>query len=166
MAMFLRRIDGVIELLAALGVLAYCAAALVSVADVIGRRIGTPVPGVVDLVQLFILAGAWLSIPWGFAVGAHVGVDFLVEKLPHGWQRGLRIAAALTSGGLMALILWKCLGAYQMQAMLGDKSQQLGIPISLYWLPLLIGVAASILAVIPVFLRLVLDLPQTRTQAH
>lgn len=166
MATLLRRIDGVIELLAALGVLAYCAAALVSVADVVGRQIGTPVPGVVDVVQLFILAGAWLSIPWGFSVAAHVGVDFLVEKLPHGWQRGLRMAAALSAGVLMALILWKSLGTYQMQAMLGDKSQQLGIPISFYWIPLLIGVAASILALIPVLLRLVLDLPQTRNQAH
>ncbi|WBU59957.1 TRAP transporter small permease [Paracoccus albus] len=166
MQMLLRRIDGVIELLAALGVLAYCAAALVSVADVIGRRIGTPVPGVVDLVQLFILGGAWLSIPWGFSIGAHVGVDFLIEKLPAGVQRTLRGLAATAAAALMALILWKCIGTYQMQVMLGDKSQQLGIPISLYWLPLLLGVAASMLALIPVLLRLVFDLPQTRTQAH
>ena len=166
MVSFLRRIDGVIELLAALGVLAYCAAALVSVADVIGRRIGTPVPGVVDLVQMFIMAGAWLSIPWGFSVGAHVGVDFLVDKMPARLQRLLRGLAAIAAALLMALILWKCLEAFQMQVMLGDKSQQLGIPISLYWMPLLVGVAASILALVPVLLRRVLDLPQTRNQAH
>ena len=166
MQRFLRGIDGVIEALAAIGVLAYCAAALVSVADVIGRRIGTPVPGVVDLVQMFIMAGAWLSIPWGFAVGAHVGVDFLVERMPNGWQRLLRGLAALAALVLMALILWQCAGAYRMQVMLGDKSQQLGIPISLYWLPLLVGVAASILALIPILARLVLNLPQTRAAAH
>ena len=166
MQRFLRGIDGVIEVLAAIGVLAYCAAALVSVADVVGRRIGTPVPGVVDLVQMFIMAGAWLSIPWGFAVGAHVGVDFLVEKLPGGAQRLLRGLAAVAAAALMALILWKCIGTSQMQVMMGDKSQQLGIPISLYWLPLLVGVAASILALIPVLLRLVFDLPQTRNAAH
>ena len=67
---------------------------------------------------------------------------------------------------LMALILWKCIGTYQMQVMMGDKSQQLGIPISLYWLPLLVGVAASILALIPILARLVLNLPQTRAAAH
>lgn len=166
MPTLLRRIDGLIEILAAIGLLAYAAAALISVADVIGRRIGSPIPGVVDLVQLFILAGAWLSIPWGFTVAGHVGVDFLVDRMPPGWQRLLRGLAALAALLLMALILWKCVEAYRMQVMLGDKSQQLGIPISLYWLPLLVGVGASILALIPVLLRLVLDLPQTRTQAH
>lgn len=166
MERLLRRIDGVIEILAAIGVLSYCVAALISVADVIGRRIGTPVPGVVDLVQLFILAGAWMSIPWGFTVAGHVGVDFLVDRMPGGLQRLLRGIAALAAMVLMALILWKCTEAYRLQVMLGDKSQQLGIPISLYWLPLLVGVGASILALIPVLARLVLDLPQTRTQAH
>ncbi len=165
MRSLLRRIDGVIELLAAIGVLAYCAAALVSVADVIGRRIGTPVPGVVDLVQLFIMAGAWLSIPWGFSVAAHVGVDFLLERMPAGLARGLRAVAALAAIVLMALIFVECIPTYRMQVMLGDKSQQLGIPIAFYWLPLLTGVAASVLALIPVLLRLVLDLPQTRNAA-
>ncbi len=166
MERFLRAIDGVIEALAVIGVLAYAAAALVSVADVVGRRMGTPVPGVVDLVQMFILAGAWLSIPWGFAAGAHVGVDFLVEKMPRGAERLCRVLAGIAAATLMALILWKCIGTFKMQALMGDRSQQLGIPISLYWLPLLLGVAASILALIPVLLRLILDLPQTRSQAH
>lgn len=166
MASLLRRIDGVIELLAAIGVLAYCAAALVSVADVIGRRIGTPVPGVVDLVQLFIMAGAWLSIPWGFSVAAHVGVDFLLERMPAALARVLRIVAAIAAMVLMVLIFVECIPTYRMQVMLGDKSQQLGIPIAFYWLPLLGGVAASVLALIPVVLRLVLNLPQTRTAAH
>ncbi|NHF72844.1 TRAP transporter small permease [Paracoccus xiamenensis] len=166
MPKLLRRIDGLIEILAVIGLLAYSAAALISVADVIGRRIGTPVPGVVDLVQLFIMAGAWLSIPWGFTVGGHVGVDFLVDRMPEGWQRLLRGLAAVAAMVLMALILWKCSEAYRLQVMLGDKSQQLGIPISLYWLPLLIGVGASILALIPILLRLVMNLPLTRNAAH
>lgn len=166
MQTILRRIDGVIEFLAAIGVLAYCGAALVSVADVIGRRIGTPVPGVVDLVQLFIMAGAWLSIPWGFSVAAHVGVDFLVERLPRGPARFLHGAAAVAAIVLMILIFVECIPTYRMQVMMGDKSQQLGIPIAFYWLPLLGGVLASVLALIPVLLRLVMDLPQTRTAAH
>ena len=86
--------------------------------------------------------------------------------MPNGWQRLLRGLAALAALVLMALILWQCAGAYRMQVMLGDKSQQLGIPISLYWLPLLVGVAASILALIPILARLVLNLPQTRAAAH
>lgn len=166
MASFLRRIDGLIEILAGVGVLAYCAAALISVADVIGRRIGTPVPGVVDLVQLFIMAGAWLSIPWGFSVAAHVGVDFLIDRLPRGIGRSLHGIAAASAMLLMLFIFTECIPAYRMQMMLGDKSQQLGISIGFYWTPLLTGVAASVLALIPVLMRLFLDLPQTRHAAH
>lgn len=150
----LRLIDGFVETLAAIAVLSYLAAALVTVADIIGRRLGAPITGVVDLVQLFVIAGAWLSIPWGFTVGAHVGVDFLLDKMPGRAMRAFQIMAGLAAAGLMGLILWKCLGAWQMQAMLGDKSQQLGIPISYFWVPLLVGAAASILAIAAVLVRL------------
>lgn len=162
----LRGIDRLMEVLAGVGVLSYCAAAAVSVADVIGRRFGMPVVGVVDLVQLFVMAGAWLCIPWGFTVGAHVGVDFLLERMPAGAARGLQALAALIAAGLMAMILWKCLGAWQMQALLGDKSQQLGIPMSYFWVPLLVGAGASILAALAVVIRLTSGRAVTSTQAH
>ncbi len=162
----LRAIERVIEALGAIGVLSYCGAAAVSVADVVGRRIGTPVPGVVDLVQLFIMAGAWLSIPWAFLAGAHVGVDFLLDRMPRAWSRALHLLAALTAVVLMALILWQCWRTYQVQFLLGDKSQQLGIPISLYWLPLLLGAAASVLAILPVIIRLLTDRPVAQAKAH
>ena len=162
----LRRIDGLIEILAGVGVLAYCAAALVSVADVLGRRVGLPVVGVVDLVQMFVIAGAWLSIPWGFTAGAHVGVDFLLDQMPSRLSRGLRLVAALAAMGLMALVLWKCWHTFGMQMMMGDRSQQLGIPIAFYWLPLLVGAAAAMLAAATVALRLLSGRAVASSQAH
>lgn len=162
----LRRVDGVIEMLAAVGVLAYCAAAAISVADVVGRRIGIPVLGVVDLVQLFVMAGAWLSIPWAFTVGAHVGVEFLVERMPAGVARFLHVLAAVAAIALLALILWQCWHAFRMQALLGDRSQQLGIPMGYYWIPLLIGTAASIVAALGIVWRLLTGRAVETTQAH
>lgn len=162
----LRRIDGAIEALAAVAVLAYCAAAAVSVADVIGRRLGLPVLGVVDLVQLFVMAGAWLSIPWAFTAGAHVGVEFLLERMPPRMARALHVLAAAAAIALMALILWQGWGAWRMQALLGDRSQQLGIPMGYYWGPLLLGVAASILAALTVVFRLLTGRPTASAQAH
>ncbi|WP_201740596.1 TRAP transporter small permease [Paracoccus aeridis] len=162
----LRGIDRLMEVLGAIGVLSYCTAAAVSVADVIGRRFGMPVVGVVDLVQLFVMAGAWLCIPWGFAAGAHVGVDFLLERMPAGAARGLQAVAAVIAAAVMALVLWKCFGAWQMQALLGDKSQQLGIPMSYFWVPLLVGAAASMLAALAVVIRLASGRAVMSTQAH
>ncbi|MCA1941359.1 MAG: TRAP transporter small permease [Caenispirillum bisanense] len=128
------------------GVLAYAAAALLTVADIVGRQISLPVPGVVDLVQLCVLGGAWLVIPYAFLTGAHVGVDLVVDSFPPPVRRTLRIAASLAAVVLLALVLRQSWEAFGMQLMFGDRSQQLGIPIVWYWVPLLAGVALSILA--------------------
>lgn len=131
---------------AVVGVLGYAAAALLTVADVIGRQIGLPVPGIVDLVQLFILGGAWLVIPYAFMTGAHVGVDLLVEAFPRSIEKPLRAVAGLAAIGLLSLMLMSCYETFQQQVMFGDRSQQLGIPVLYYWMPLLFGVALSIIA--------------------
>lgn len=131
---------------AVLGVLAYAGAAVLTVADIVGRRFGMPVDGVVDLVQLGVLSGAWLVIPYAFLVGAHVGVDLLIESFPQRLKRTLRIAAALVAAVLLGLMLQACWDAFQQQVAFGDRSQQLGIPIFWYWIPLLVGVALSIVS--------------------
>lgn len=134
--------------IAGLGVLAYALAALVTVADILGRQIGMAVDGVVDLVQLFVMAGAWLVMPYAFMAGAHVGVDFLVKALPARPAEMLRLLAATLAFGLLALMLWQGVLTYETRTMFGDKSQQLGIPIAWYWWPLLAGLALSLLGVI------------------
>lgn len=131
---------------AVVGVLGYAAAALLTVGDVIGRQVGLPIPGIVDLVQLFILGGAWLVIPYAFMTGAHVGVDLLVEAFPRFIERPLRAVASLAAIGLLGLMLMSCYDTFQQQIMFGDRSQQLGIPILYYWIPLLLGIVLSIIA--------------------
>ncbi|HEV7371766.1 TRAP transporter small permease [Arenibaculum sp.] len=131
---------------AVVGVLAYAAAALLTVADIVGRQTGMPIPGVVDLVQLCVLGGAWLVIPHAFLAGAHVGVDLLVESFPRAVERPLRALASLAAVGLLGLMLVYCYEAFQQQLLYGDRSQQLGIPIVWYWVPLLFGLALSAVA--------------------
>lgn len=43
-------------------------------------------------------------------------------------------------------MLRECHATLQQKMMFGDRSQQLGIPIVYYWVPLLVGVALSIMA--------------------
>jgi TRAP-type C4-dicarboxylate transport system permease small subunit len=128
------------------GVAAYAAAALFTVGDVIGRQIGMPIPGVIDLVQLCVLGGAWLVIPYAFLTGAHVGVDLLVESFPRALETLLRTMAGLVAIALLTLMFNYCYETFQQKLMFGDRSQQLGIPIFYFWIPLLYGVALSIVA--------------------
>lgn len=138
----------IVYVLAALGVAAYGGAAVVTVADVLGRPIGLPVEGVVDLVQLFVVAGAWLVMPYAFMVGAHVGVDFLVKMLPGALKTPLALFSTAASLLLVALMLWYGLGTFIERASYGDSSQQLDIPMAWYWYPLIVGLAASLLGAI------------------
>ncbi len=133
--------------LAALGVAAYGCAALVTVADVVGRRVGWPIDGVVDLVQLMVMAGTWLVMPYAFMAGAHVGVDFVVASLPRAPSLILRAAAAAAAFALVALMLWQGFETYRIRTLFGDRSQQLGIPVAWYWYPLLLGLGASLVGV-------------------
>jgi TRAP-type C4-dicarboxylate transport system permease small subunit len=141
----IRALRRLIAFLAAAGVAAYGAAAIVTVADVLGRRVGLPVDGVVDLVQLFVMAGAWLVMPFAFMTGAHVGVDFLVQRMPRVPATLLRAAALAVALVLLALMLVYGYRTAGMRMMFGDKSQQLGIPIVWYWGPLILGLGVSTL---------------------
>lgn len=137
-----------VNALAVLGVLSYGAAAIVTVADVIGRKVGFPIRGVVDLVQLFVVTGAWLVIPFAFMTAAHVSVDFLLDILPKALRVPLRSVAAVLALVLVGLMLWQGFNTFQTRTMFGDKSQQLGIPIAWYWYPLLAGLAASLIGIL------------------
>ncbi|OHY82936.1 TRAP transporter small permease [Marinobacter sp. AC-23] len=144
----LQALRGLVILSAGTGVAAYAAAALFTVGDVIGRQIGMPIPGVIDLVQLCVVGGAWLVIPYAFLTGAHVGVDLLVESFPRALQTLLRIVAGLAAIALLVLMFNYCYDTFQQKRMFGDRSQQLGIPIFYFWIPLLYGVGLSVVAVV------------------
>ncbi len=137
-----------VSALAALGVAAYGGAALVTVADVIGRNFDLPVQGVVDLVQLLVVTGAWLVMPFAFMSGAHVGVDFVVKALPAVLRAPLRLGAAAVALALVGLMLWYGFETFDVRSAYGDRSQQLGIPVAWYWYPLLVGLTLSLLGIV------------------
>ena len=144
LALWLRRL---IWLCAISGVAAYGAAAVVTVADIIGRRFDMPITGVVDLVQLFVFTGAWLVMPQAFLSAAHVGVDFVVDHMPARPALFFRAGAGLLTFGLLSVLLWTGTQTFLVRRLFGDVSQQLGIPIAWFWYPLLAGLALSLLAV-------------------
>ncbi len=147
-ALLQRLVGETVTGVACVGVAAYGMAAAVTLLDIIGRRAGFAVPGVVDLVQLCTLGGAWLVIPYAFWAGTHVHVDLLADWLP----ASLRAWCGLVALGLALLLLLpmavEAFAAFRLQQRFGDRSQQLGVPMAWYWLPLLFGLALSILVTV------------------
>lgn len=140
---WLTRIARVVALV---GAAALGGAMLVTVADVGLRPVETGIFGVVDLVQLGVMAAAWLAIPYCFLTDSHVSVDLLAQNLPARLAAALRALGAILAAGLMALILVYGWQTAEQQAQFGDVSSTLALPKTWYWAPLLAGAALSVFA--------------------
>lgn len=137
---------------ALVGIAALGLAALVTLADVALSLGDGGVAGEVDLVQLCVMAAAWLAMPLVFLDDAHVSVDLLSARLPWRAARLLKALGGLLSVALMALVLRYGWSAAETQLRFGDVSQEIGVPIVWYWAPLLAGAALSVLAALLVAL--------------
>lgn len=134
------------RLIALAGVAALGVAVAATLLDILLSPFGGAVAGEVDLVQLAVMAAAWLAMPLAFLDDAHVSVDLLSARLPKRASLALKGLGGLLAVLLMALILRYGWTTAAQQLQFGDVSQELGIPIAWYWAPLLLGAALSILA--------------------
>lgn len=68
-----------------------------------------------EISRLAFVWSIFLAIPLGVRQGAHIGIDFVVLKLPTVVQRLLRRAAATVSALMMGAIAWAALGVAREQ---------------------------------------------------
>lgn len=122
-----------------------CLVILMVMADILLRQsIGFTVPGAIDLVQLGVMASFFLALPSAFLHDANVGVEFITDPLPPRALATVKALAALLGALFMATMTWYCAGQAWLQIGQGDRSQTIGVPIVLYWAPLLAGSLLSV----------------------
>ncbi len=131
----------------------FVAGVLLTMTDIFLRSVSTlTVEGMVDIMQLCVLTGAMLAIPHAFLSDQHVAIDLFVERLPEKVQLALRIFAALLATVFLSGVLW-----FSYQQALNeayDRSQTIGIPMTWYWTPFLIGIALSVFANLALMVQL------------
>lgn len=130
--------------MAIIGISALLAAVVVVVGDIIWRRlVGGSFIGSVDLTQLSVMAAVSWSIPYAFSTSGHVRVDLLNNSLGPKAKLNLDVSASLVGAVVTFFLCW--LGAQRGWEVwtYGDVSQDLAIPIILYWVFLLSGLAIS-----------------------
>lgn len=145
--------------LALLGALSLGAAAAVTFVDVILRFFGGSVRGVVDLVQLFVMTGVFLSMPYTFFIDGHVRVTILLDRMAP-----LLRATILVLGGLLVLAFMVVLALRTHEGLLQvmgrrDSTLNLAIPMLWFWGPMLAGFALSVPAIVLLILRHMMRLP-------
>jgi TRAP-type C4-dicarboxylate transport system permease small subunit len=103
-AIFLRRVVG---LLAGIAGLAVAAMIIVTCVDVVGRRLGYPLKGAYDLVEILgaiTIAGA---LPYTTACKGHVAIEFLPHKLSPRGRIVLSTLVALVFISVFAFLTWR-----------------------------------------------------------
>jgi TRAP-type C4-dicarboxylate transport system permease small subunit len=109
------RIDGTcasllrraVSVLAGVAGLAIAATIVATCVDVVGRRLGRPLPGTYDLIELLgaiVITGA---LPYTTACNGHVAIEFLLQKLSGRGRIALGTLVGLISVLLFAFLTWR-----------------------------------------------------------
>jgi TRAP-type transport system small permease protein len=120
---------------------------LLTVADVALRALfARPIPGMLDLIELGLACTIFLALPAVFLRDEHLVVDVIDHVAPRRVVRWLDIAGAVLSAAVLAVMAWRMLPLARDMHAFGDVTADLAIPKIWYWVPVLVGVIASILA--------------------
>jgi TRAP-type C4-dicarboxylate transport system permease small subunit len=119
---------------------------LLTVADVALRwTLGTPIRGTLELVELLLTGTFFLALPAVFLRDEHILVDIVDSWLPRAvpWLKRLALAVAAV---MLGIITWQCWLFAQNAVAFGDVTSDLSLPLVLYWIPLLVGIAGAAVA--------------------
>lgn len=152
-------VRGLMDIAIGLSFVAIVATVAITLADVVlrlaswlsvpftGYRSTWAVDGVVDLSQLLIMAAAGLAIAVAFFFDKQVTIDLIDAHLPPIARWGTAALSALLSMGFIVACLWFVFGDMQTQREMNTTSATLAIPYLYYSVPLLAGLALSVVAI-------------------
>ena len=103
-ALFLRRL---VALLAGVAGSAVAAMILVTCVDVVGRRLGYPLKGTYDLVEILGAISIIGALPYTTACKGHVAIDFLPHALPPRGRIVLSTFVALVCIFIYVFLTWR-----------------------------------------------------------
>jgi TRAP-type C4-dicarboxylate transport system permease small subunit len=103
---------------------------------------------VVDISQLLIMTAAGLAIAVAFFYGKHVTIDLIDVHLPPMGRAATAALSAILSTAFIVACVWYVFGDMQTQREMNTTSATLNIPYLYFSLPLLTGLALSVVAII------------------
>jgi TRAP-type C4-dicarboxylate transport system permease small subunit len=80
---------------------------LLTCVDVVGRKFGHPIFGSVELVGFMATMAVAFALPYTHQVGAHIGVDVLVQLFSPKTQAVIELCTHLVSLALFAVVTWQ-----------------------------------------------------------
>ena len=133
---------------------ALAATMMITVADVFLRTFfGYPIRGVLELVELGLACTIFVALPAVFLRDEHLVVDVIDHLTKKSVVRLLDLAGAIVSLVVLVVMLWQMVPLARTMHEFGDVTSDLSLPKMWYWVPVLLGVAASALATLVFIVR-------------
>jgi TRAP-type C4-dicarboxylate transport system permease small subunit len=144
-----RFIDALARACTAIAGVALMVMVLALVADVaMANLFNRPIAGTFDLVETTLVVLVFLGFPATFLRNGHIAVDVVDHMVsPAAISRLKRLPSGLSLVFLLFLayqMLWPAYDAWRF----GERKQELGLPLWVVWIPMIVGVAISAVAVI------------------
>lgn len=126
---------------------------LYTTATVLMRQgLGIPVLGVVDVMELALVAMIFLALPGTFLRDEHVAIDVIDQFVPRKVRVALRFFGLLLTLILLVIVLRQVFPAALYSFESFEVTMTLGIHRSWHWSPILFGMACSVAATVWVIL--------------
>ncbi|WP_239094419.1 TRAP transporter small permease [Bacillus sp. B15-48] len=99
-------------------------------ADVIMRKLGSPILGAFELVQILTVSIIFLGIAFVQRVKGHIFIEVATDKLPEVMKRGLDFFGYVVGFFICSVITWQCgLAAWESLAIMEYSSGIVPIPL-------------------------------------
>lgn len=152
--MVTRALAGLARLCTGLGAVSLVVMMLATDYDIVARwAFQQPLRGVVELVEIMVLATAMLGLPEAFLRSEQIQVDLADSVLPEPLLRAVKAIALVLSVALLALLCWNVVGPMRDARMFGDVKPDLGVPVWPLYALILFAFAASLLTSLQVLVR-------------
>jgi TRAP-type C4-dicarboxylate transport system permease small subunit len=112
-----------------------------------------PVLGVVDVMELALVALIFVAMPGVFLRDENVTVDVIDQVLPRNARIALRLLGLLVSMGFLVLMMVQMLPQAADKWQHGEVTMTLSINRFVHWVPIMLGFALSILGTLWVTAR-------------
>jgi TRAP-type C4-dicarboxylate transport system permease small subunit len=140
----------IVNALAAVAAMAIVVMIFVTCVDVVGRRLGYPLKGTYDVVELLsaiMIAGA---LPYTTAYKGHVAIEFILQKLSRRGRIILDIFVRSASILMFAFLTWRFVQYGGELRASGQVTLTLQWPI--FWLPYWMAVCTAVMIPVLVYL--------------
>jgi TRAP-type C4-dicarboxylate transport system permease small subunit len=152
--MLLRWFERFLNWLTVLSAIALAAMVLIVVADVLcANLLHRPIIGAIDLVQALLAFIVFLGLPQIIFIEGNITVDVIDHFIGKRAVLILRASGGLCAFVYLGLLWWHMFAPALDTYSFGDITADLKIPIILIWVPVLFGMAASMIAALIVFGR-------------